>query len=357
MHRLGHHPQSGAGWVQEVSLKNSSLHIIGHGLAGAILAETASAAGCELRVSDDDGPSSSRVAAGLYTPLTGKRLAPSWSLDPALSVLNRFYPALEQTLGIRFFHPLPTTRLLVSAEEQSDWQKRQQEQAATLAAPSNFEKEIHSYFNLHFGAFDIPGSGWVDLPAMLDALRSRRVQRGEWGPPTTPPDLTLWAEGARASRNPLWRDLGWRNAHGDIVTLRIPDLPQDRIYNFGRFLLPIGDNLFRCGATYAWDIDSPSPRPEGRSLLESELRTLLKAPFQVVDHQAGIRPVAIARVPVAGPHPEAPDQWIFNGFGSKGVLYAPWMAERLLGLVLKDEPLPKECQAARRMQRQRDRDR
>lgn len=335
--------------------KNRSLHIIGHGLAGAILAETASASGCAVRVSDDGGPSSSRVAAGLYTPLTGKRLAPSWSLEPALSVLNRFYPALEQTLGVRFFHPLPTTRILVSADEQSDWQKRQQEQAATLANPSTYEQEIQSYFNLQFGAFDIPGSGWVDLPTMLDALRNRRELRGEWGPPTTPPELTIRAEGARAACNPLWRDLGWRNAHGDILTLRIPNLPPDRIYNFGRFLLPIGDDLFRCGATYAWDIDSPAPRPEGRSRLESELQNLLKVPFEVLDHQAGIRPVAIARVPVAGPHPDAPDQWIFNGFGSKGVLYAPWMAERLMRLLLKNEPLPKECQADRRMQRQRDR--
>ncbi|MDA3873202.1 MAG: FAD-dependent oxidoreductase [Kiritimatiellae bacterium] len=341
-----------------MSLKHSkTLHIIGHGLAGAILSETASAAGYAVRVSDDGGPSSSRVAAGLYTPLTGKRLAPSWSLEPALSVLNRFYPALEQTLGVRFFHPLPTTRILVSPEEQSDWQKRQPEQAATLATPSGFEKEIRAFFNLQFGAFDIPGSGWVDLPTMLDALRSRREQRGEWGPPNTPPELTLWAEGARAAHNPLWRDLGWRNAHGDILTLRIPDLPPERIYNFGRFLLPIGDGLFRCGATYTWDIDSPAPRSEGRSLLESELRSLLKVPFQVVGHQAGIRPVAIARVPVAGPHPEAPGQWILNGFGSKGVLYAPWMAERLIGLLLNNDPLPKECQATRRMQRQRDRNR
>ncbi|MEX2607658.1 MAG: FAD-dependent oxidoreductase [Kiritimatiellia bacterium] len=337
--------------------KTSSLHIIGHGLAGAILAETASAAGCKVRVSDDGGPASSRVAAGLYTPLTGKRLTPSWSLDPSLSVLNRFYPALEAILGVRFFHPLRTTRILVSPEEQSDWQKREQEQAAALTNPSGFEKRIRTFFHPGFGAFDIPGSGWVDLPVMLDALRRRREQRGEWGPPDTPPDVTLWAEGARAARNPLWRDLGWRNAHGDILTLRIPDLPPDRIYNFGRFLLPIGEGLFRCGATYAWDIDSPAPRAEGRAQLESELRSLLKVPFEVIDHRAGIRPVALARVPVAGPHPEAPDQWILNGFGSKGVLYAPWMAERLLGLLLENQPLPKECQATRRMRRQRDRNR
>jgi glycine/D-amino acid oxidase-like deaminating enzyme len=332
------------------------IHIIGHGLAGAILAETASAAGCMVRVSDDGGPSSSRVAAGLYTPLTGKRLTPSWSLDPALSVLNRFYPELERTLGVHFFHPLPTLRILTSAEEQSDWEKRRQ-QATDLAAPVRNRTDLHRFFQSPFGAFEIPGSGWVDLPVLLNTLRSRREHRGEWGPPKTSPDITLWAEGARASHNPLWKDLGWRNAHGDILTLRIPNLPQDRIYNFGRFLLPIGQDLFRCGASYAWDIESPAPRKAGRDLLESDLGRILKVPYEVVDHQAGIRPVAIARVPAVGPHPEEPEQWIFNGFGSKGVLYAPWMAEQLLSLLLENQPLPKECQAARRMQRQRDRNR
>jgi glycine/D-amino acid oxidase-like deaminating enzyme len=189
---------------------------------------------------------------------------------------------------------------------------------------------------------------------MLEGLQTHRKEQHEWGK-WEEPDLTIWAEGVRAAENPLWKDVGWRNAHGDILTVKIPDLSEDRIYNFGKFLVPLGDHQFRCGSTYAWIQESSAPRMQGRKELEEELRSVVTVPFEVLEHQAGIRPVALARVPIAGPHPEETDQWIFNGFGSKGVLMAPWMAVRMCSLLLSGEELPKETRAARRIQRQRDR--
>src|SRR5690606_14091604 len=102
-----------------------SIQIIGHGLAGAILAETLSAGGFPLAVFDDGGLSSSRVAAGMYTPLTGRRLIPSWSLEEALPVVNRFYPALQKILDTAFFHPQSTYRIFRSPEEREEWERNQ----------------------------------------------------------------------------------------------------------------------------------------------------------------------------------------------------------------------------------------
>lgn len=330
--------------------ESPSIQIFGHGLAGAILAETLSFAGMRVRVWDDGGVASSQVAAGMFTPLTGRRMIPSWSLAEALPVLNTFYPALEKTCGIRFFFPQSTVRIFRSQAEVSEWRERGNHE---FTSPFALD---HLPFESPWGGCEIKGGGWVDLPVMLKGLKDVREQNGEWGTFKSP-DLTLWAEGVRASENPLWKDVGWRNAHGDILTLKIPGLSGDRIYTFGKFLVPLGHSFFRCGATYAWDLSSPDPRPQGRQELEEEIRSVLKLPFEVVDHRAGIRPVAIARVPVAGPHPEKPDHWIFNGFGSKGVLMAPWMAERIRDLIQKGKTLPKETQATRRMIRQRDRER
>jgi glycine/D-amino acid oxidase-like deaminating enzyme len=327
------------------------VHIVGHGLAGAILAETASRAGIRVSVEDDGGPASSRVAAGLYTPLTGRRILPSWELDQAYPVLQTFYPELETTLQQHFFHPLPTLRILRDA-------KQQKEVAQHPEHPFIQNRSLPSDLPFHspWGGFEMQGGGWVDLPVLLDALQARRIAKGEWGTSDTPPDLTVWAQGARAANDPRWKDVGWRNAHGDILTVELPGLSTGAIYNFGRFLLPIGDSRFRCGATYFWHATSPVPRPEARQELEDELTTWLKIPFTVVDHQAGIRPVALARVPVVGPHPDHPDHWIFNGFASKGVLYAPWMAQRLVRHWLNGEPLPREVEASRRILRQRARE-
>lgn len=320
------------------------LQINGHGLAGALLAETASAAGIELRVRDNGGPSASRVAAGLFTPLTGMRLALTWAAPDVFPVLHRVYPALEQSLGLRFFHPLPTLRLL---NDLSELPRDCPEGVEVLPCDSR-------YFHAAPLALRIADSGWVDLPRLLDALRARRIERGEWGEHPQP-DLHIDATGSAAARHPLWREAGWRNAHGDVLTLRIPGLPGDHITNFGKFLLPLGGDRFRCGATYTWDHDDPLPRDAGRAEIESALRQTLRLPYEVLDHQAGIRPIALARSPLVGPHPDDPRQWIFNGFGSKGVLYAPWLAERVVANLLRNEALPREVWAPRRLLRQRDR--
>ena len=327
------------------------VHIVGHGLAGAILAETASRAGMTVSVDDDGGSSSSRVAAGLYTPLTGRRMIPSWRLEDALPVLRRVYPRLEADLGISCHHPLSTLRLLRDSSQRKEaLAKRDSPHIGPLLPDTSLP------LRAPHGAFVMSGGGWVDLPPLLEALRGRRIARGEWGPPVTPPDLTVWAQGARAAQDPLWAEVGWRPAHGDILTLRIPGLPQNRIYNFGRFLLPLGGDRFRCGATYDWSETRPVPRPRGRAELEADLTEWLELPYEILDHRAGIRPVALARVPVVGPHPDRPDQWIFNGFASKGVLYAPWMAETLVNHWKTGTPLPRDVLATRRIHRQRARE-
>ncbi len=324
-----------------------SLNIRGHGLAGAILAETTSAAGFRLRVHDTGLPSASRVAAGLFTPLTGQRLALSWAADDALPLLHRFYPALERSLGLRFFHPLPTLRLFQSPDQAADWAARPQPAFVSPATPPKPLTAPH-------GTVRIDGGGWLDIPALLNALRQRRIDRDEWGE-LPDADLRIDAIGAAAACHPLWHEAGWRNAHGDILTLRIPGLPSDAILNFGHFLLPLGNSLFRLGATYNWDRDNPAPSHAGREHLLAALRDWLPLPFELIAHHAGIRPVAHARVPIAGPHPDHPRDWIFNGFGSKGVLLAPWMAQRVTAHLLHGTPLPKETWAPRRITRQRDR--
>lgn len=326
-----------------------TLCIRGHGLAGALLAETASAAGFRVKVHDSGAASASRVAAGLFTPVTGQRLRPSWNAESALPLCQTFYPDLERELGVRFFTRLPTLRLFSSESQRREWE------AAPTAACLREAATAGLPVRAPHGGVWIDGGGWVNLPVLLDALQSRRRARGEWGDDADA-DLHVDCTGHSAAAHPLWKEAGWRNAHGEVLTLSIPGLPSDRIYSFEKFLMPLGGDRFRLGATYAWDRTDPSPTPQGRALLEEALRAFTDLPCTVLDHQAGIRPVAIARVPLAGPHPDAPREWILNGFGSKGVLYAPWICQILLSHWQHGDALPVEIQAPRRIRRQRDRE-
>lgn len=325
-----------------------TLEIIGHGLAGALLAEFAARAGFSVRVHDAGLPAASRAAAGLYTPVTGQRLALSWNAPLALPRCHAGYPGLETLLGTAFHTRLPTLRLFTSPA--------QQREALAKSGTPGLRPDPLPDLPIHapHGGIWIDGGGWVNVPVLLDALKARRNARGEWGA-NPDADLRIHCTGHHAATHPLWHEAGWRNAHGDVLTVSIPGLPQTCIYSFDKFLMPLGGTRFRLGATYFWDTDSPAPRPEGRRLLEAALRHFTPLPYEILDHQAGIRPVATARVPIAGPHPDSPRDWILNGFGSKGVLYAPWICSLLIRHWLHHTPLPKEILAPRRIQRQRDR--
>jgi glycine/D-amino acid oxidase-like deaminating enzyme len=61
--------------------------------------------------------------------------------------------------------------------------------------------------------------------------------------------------------------------------------------------------------------------------------------FEVIDHEAGVRPILRRSEPLIGPLAEG--GWMFNALGSKGSLYAPGMAARLARWLLNGiEPEP-----------------
>jgi glycine oxidase len=55
-----------------------------------------------------------------------------------------------------------------------------------------------------------------------------------------------------------------------------------------------------------------------------------------------VRPTVKDRRPLLGIHPEYNQLAVFNGLGTKGVMLAPYFANKLVNLILKNEPLPNE---------------
>lgn len=53
-------------------------------------------------------------------------------------------------------------------------------------------------------------------------------------------------------------------------------------------------------------------------------------PYEIIKHEAGIRPSSIDRRPILGQHPQFNNYYIFNGLGTKGVMLAPYFSQQLL---------------------------
>ena len=89
------------------------LLVVGQGLAGTALAWTALRHGLDVRVADPDptpGRTASRVAAGLVTPLTGKKINPGWRLGELMPAARDLYDWAGQRMGRSFFHDITVWR-------------------------------------------------------------------------------------------------------------------------------------------------------------------------------------------------------------------------------------------------------
>ena len=92
--------------------------------------------------------------------------------------------------------------------------------------------------------------------------------------------------------------------------------------------MPVATNTYKVGATYEWVDLTIHPTEKGKSELIDKLKKVIRAPFDIIDHQAGIRPTVLDRRPLIGLHPKHPAVGIFNGMGTKGVMLAPYFAKQ-----------------------------
>src|SRR5580704_16086454 len=96
--------------------------VVGQGLAGTTLAWQLHRRGFRVMVVDrESGNSASRVAAGLITPVTGKRLAKSWRLDEVFPAAVAFYHWVEAQTGHKYFKQRPSLRLFQDEAEREEY--------------------------------------------------------------------------------------------------------------------------------------------------------------------------------------------------------------------------------------------
>ena len=94
--------------------------IVGAGLAGSVLAHQLMLSGKKIAVLNDSQlASSSKVAGGLYNPITGKKFQKSWHAEQLFPYMEEFYRQIEQLIGSTFLHQLPIVVPINAVEDQN----------------------------------------------------------------------------------------------------------------------------------------------------------------------------------------------------------------------------------------------
>lgn len=321
--------------------------IVGMGLAGACLAIQLLKRGKRIFVYDlPQQNRASRIAAGLFNPITGKRIVKTWKADILFPYLNAFYTDVEKKFDIQFFYPKPLYTPFRSVEEQNEWMSRSADESFSnyilkVKTKSAYANEVHD----PLGGILLSQCGFINTSVMLEALRNHLINIGcyreeEFNDKFMKEDKSLvryndlvadkiiFCTGVHALNGKVFSWLPLKPLKGEVLTIKT-SANLNRIYNRGVYIIKSGGMNYKVGATYDLSNLEENISEKGRSELENRLHDLLNISFEVTHQDWGIRPSTTDRRPFVGEHPEWKNILIFNGLGTKGVSLAPYFSGQL----------------------------
>ncbi len=320
--------------------------IVGQGVCGTFLHWYLSKLGLDTLVIDEYiASSSTRVAAGMINPITGRRLVKSWMVDDIHPFSSNAYTELGNELGIRGIHNRNTIDFFPNPQMLLAFNKRAVEEPAHLRKHED-ENSYRDLFNYDFGFGEIHPCYVVNTTVLFPGYRNKLISTGSLLEEKFEidqlqfdngrafykdiiADKIIFCEGLQGMENKFFPNLPFANNKGQALIVEIDDLPTDKVYKKTMKMVPIGGNLFWVGASYEWNFTDLHPTTDFRNKTEESLKHWLKLPFKVIDHKSSVRPATLERRPFVGFHPLNPALGILNGMGTKGFSLAPYFAHEL----------------------------
>lgn len=338
--------------------------IVGLGLAGVAFAEELRKNGKTFIVYEDNSQNSSLVAGGMYNPVVLKRFTPVWNAKEQLEIALPFYKKLEDRFDNKYQYSIEIYRIFKSIEEQNNWFTKSDNSLLEEYMIPKIIKNTNQHVKAPFDCGKLKNTGRIDVNLLAndyrENLRKSKKMR-EVGfkyadiifeeesieYQDVKSKHIVFCEGFGLKENPFFNYLPMREAKGELLTIYSPDLKVDYLIKSAVFIMPIGNDLYKVGATFNWKDKTKLPTPDGKNELESKLNSVIDCDYKIVDHVAGIRPTVLDRRPLLGIHKKHKQLAILNGLGTRGVMIAPLMAKKLFQNIEKGAQLDKEIDIAR----------
>ncbi len=322
---------------------HATIRIVGQGIAGSLLAWACERKGIECEIIDrGHAEAASRMGAGLVSPLTGQRLVPTWRFPEWAERARGLYGELEAELGLALVRPMRLRRLYRTAQQRERME-------AKLGVP-----EVAAWVeSADAQGLWLRGAFQVDTARLIAGLRQRWLGKGWLTERSVDGDepsarATIWCVGAGVQETDL-AAAKWELSKGEILTGRLVGLKEDVLLNDGQWVLPIGSESVRVGATFNRNDLRLVPSAAAEIELRAAAERLGGRPIESGEMGVGLRVNVADRRPVVGWRDDAKRWGIFAGLAAKGALWAPilaeqWAADGLMGGALEGEVSPARFQ-------------
>lgn len=340
-------------------MKKLDYIIVGLGIAGVGCCEDLRRRGKSYVVIDQPFQSATRTAGGVVNPVVLKRFTAAWKAKEFLDYATPFYRTLEKQISSNFLNEIDILRVFSSYEEQNQWMVASDKRELSAFLSSEIYQDRSTSWSNMYGYGKVNLGFQINTNQLLsdltEHLKIRDQYRSEvfnyhdleigedeirYG------DLSarkiIFSEGSDVLNNPFFLKNAIQPKKGEYITVHAPDLKLRSILKGSFFVIPLGNDLYKVGATFAHGDTSLEVTEKGRSQLVSALHKILKVPFEVVDQETAFRPTVKDRKPLVGNLTEHKNIYFLNGLGTRGLLMAPLVAKWLLAYSEEQTPLPDE---------------
>jgi len=333
--------------------------IVGLGLAGLSFSKELENNGKSYVVFEDESQNSSMVAGGMYNPVILKRFTPVWNAISQLEIALPFYEELESQFKKKYHYPVDIYRVFKSVEEQNNWFVASDKKGLLEFMIPNIIHEKHKGIIADFGYGKLTNTGRIDTKSLLEDYREfllkknllknqsfhyseLKILKDKITYNGVEASKIVFCEGFGLLQNPFFNYLPMQETKGELLIIHAPNLNVDFLIKAAVFVMPLGNNNYKVGATFNWKDKTKLPTEEGKKELIQKLESFINVPYEIVEHIAGIRPTVKDRRPLVGKHSEYTNMAVLNGLGTRGVMIAPTTAKSLYNHLENSVELDKE---------------
>ncbi|HET8885436.1 MAG TPA: FAD-dependent oxidoreductase [Salinimicrobium sp.] len=338
--------------------------LVGLGLGGISIAQEFRKRKKTFLVYEDNSQQASTVAGGIINPVNLKRFTLAWEVKNHLNYAIPFYEEIQKELDFSFLKKIEVYRRFSSIEEQNNWFLASDKTELQNLLDPNLVKEINPHIKADYCFGKINNTAilqtndlifqYKKMLSNLDLFLTEKFDHSKLKIDSNfvqyngiKAKSIVFCEGFGMKSNPFFNNLPLIGNKGEYIIIQAPNLKLDVVVKSSVFIIPLGNDTYKIGATYRHGDYTSSPTTEIREILEKQVKELLSCDFEIIDQEAAIRPATIDRKPLLGRHPSHKNLYICNGFGSRGISMAPSLAKDLLDFMEEKKPLDPEINIER----------
>ncbi|MEO6130719.1 MAG: FAD-dependent oxidoreductase [Saprospiraceae bacterium] len=316
--------------------------IVGHGLAGCVLALTFYRKGIPFRIVGCTQPGEASMASsGLINPVTGRRYVKAWMIDELVEKALDFYSWTEKLLTGTYFFPVDIVRFLSNHEAIAAWKKRANDPEYTAYISMKRHDDLDPLqrpYGIVTGGYRLDTPEWLrDARNFLTEFGLLQIVHEPIIEADVESDSVIYATGAVG--RPF--SSGLIPNKGEVIIVKMPDWKMPGIIKEKIYSIPLKEkNRFWVGSHYQPWPENANPTEEGKQILLDALSEVYSGEVELIEHLSGIRPTVDDRRPLIGPHPDQKGSYVFNGMGTKGTSLAPYWADQLAAHLATGQALP-----------------